>query len=86
MRRLVATVTKIAWRADQVLAEMPAPDAIDDYAGGKRRFDSYANESDAMEAAEQLAKRIDARDYVAATLTRDQAIEYANAVGRAGFL
>jgi integrase len=50
--------------------------------GGKRRFDSYADEADALEAAETLAKRLDARDYVAANLTRDQAAEYANAVKR----
>lgn len=55
---------------------------VANYAEGKRRFDSYADEADALEAAEQLAKRIDARDYVAASMTRDQAIEYANAVSR----
>jgi integrase len=48
----------------------------------KRRFDSYSSEADALDAAEKLAKRIDARDYVAASMTRDQAIEYANAVAR----
>ena len=50
--------------------------------GDRRRFDSYAVEADALAAAEKLAKRLDARDYVAASMTRDQALEYANAVAR----
>jgi integrase len=50
------------------------------YADGKRRFDSYASEADALSAAETLAKRIDARDYIGANMTREQAIEYADAV------
>jgi integrase len=35
-----------------------------------------------LAAAEMLAKRIDSRDYVAASMTKDQAIEYANTVKR----
>ena len=35
-----------------------------------------------MEAADKLARRLDSRDYVAASLTRDQALEYANAGAR----
>jgi len=50
--------------------------------GDRRRFDSYSAEADALAAADKLAKRIDARDYVAASMTREQAIEYANAVSR----
>ncbi|MBM3840113.1 MAG: site-specific integrase [Verrucomicrobia bacterium] len=50
--------------------------------GDRRRFDSYASEADALEAAEKLARRLDSRDYVAASMTRDQALEYANAVAR----
>ncbi len=46
--------------------------------GDRRRFDSYATEEDALAAAETLAKRLDRRDYVAASMTREQAIEYAN--------
>jgi hypothetical protein len=54
---------------------------VANYADGKtRRFDSYENEDDALVAAEALARRIDSRDYVAASMTRDQAIEYADAV------
>lgn len=55
---------------------------VANYADGKRRFDSYSKEADALEAAETLAKRIDKRDYVAASMTKEQAIEYANAVDR----
>lgn len=47
---------------------------------GKRSFDSYPTEVEALEAAETLAKRLDSRDYVAASMTQNQAIEYANAV------
>src|SRR5881397_3050468 len=53
---------------------------VANYADGKRRFDSYASEADAMDAADQLARRIDRRDYVAASITKPQAIEYADAV------
>jgi integrase len=53
---------------------------VANYADGKRRFDSYASEADAVSAAETLAKRIDARDYVAASMTQQQAVEYADAV------
>jgi len=56
---------------------------VSNYADGeRRRFDSYATEADALEAAETLAKRLDKRDYVAASMTREQAIEYANATAR----
>lgn len=50
--------------------------------GDRRRFDSYASEADAIEAATTLAKRIDSRDYVAASMTKQQAIEYANSEAR----
>ena len=56
---------------------------VANYADGeRRRFDSYASEADALDAADKLAKRLDARDYVAASMTRDQALEYANSVAR----
>jgi hypothetical protein len=48
----------------------------------RRRFDSYATEEDALAAAAKLARRIDSRDYVAASMTQGQAIEYANAAAR----
>jgi integrase len=50
--------------------------------GDRRRFDSYKTEADALDAAAKLARRIDSRDYVAASLTREQAIEFANASAR----
>lgn len=50
--------------------------------GDRRRFDSYSNEADALEAADMLARRLDSRDYVAASMTREQAIEYANSATR----
>jgi len=50
------------------------------YADGKRRFDSYATETEALEAADKLAKQIDKRDYVAASMTQAQAVEYADAI------
>jgi integrase len=53
---------------------------VANYAGGKRRFDAYSKEADALEAADKLARQIDKRDYVAASMTQDQALEYANAV------
>jgi integrase len=52
---------------------------VANYADGKRRFDSYASEADALDAADSLAKRIDRRDYVSASMTQAQAIEYADA-------
>ena len=54
---------------------------VANYADGeRRRFDSYATETDALEAANTLAKRLDKRDYVAASMTKEQAIEYASAL------
>lgn len=54
---------------------------VANYADGeRRRFDSYANEADALSAADTLAKRLDKRDYVAASMSREQAIEYADSV------
>ncbi|MCX6923423.1 MAG: tyrosine-type recombinase/integrase [Verrucomicrobia bacterium] len=56
---------------------------VANYADGKnRRFDSYASEADALAAADTLARRLDARDYVAAAMTQAEALEYANAVTR----
>jgi integrase len=53
---------------------------VSNYADGEnRRFDCYQSEADAIEAAETLAKRLDKRDYVAASMTQQQAIEYTGA-------
>ena len=54
---------------------------VSNYADGEnRRFDCYKSETDAIEAAEALAKRLDKRDFVAASMSQEQAIEYAGAV------
>ena len=53
---------------------------VANYADGKRRFDSYAAEAAALDAADRLAKQIDKRDYVAASMTQAQAVEYADSV------
>jgi hypothetical protein len=47
---------------------------------GKRRFDSYPAEADALDAAHRLAKQIDKRDYVAASMTQGQAVEDADSL------
>jgi site-specific recombinase XerD len=53
---------------------------VANYADGEaRRFDSHKNEQDALDAADQLARRLDKRDYVAASMSREQALDYANA-------
>jgi site-specific recombinase XerD len=52
---------------------------VANYADGEhRRFDSYKDEATALDAADTLAKRLDKRDYVAASMTREQAIDYAS--------
>jgi integrase len=52
---------------------------VANYADGKRRFDSYATEAEALEAAETLAKRLSQRDVLAASMTREQAVDYTSA-------
>lgn len=53
---------------------------VANYASGKRRFDCYPTEADALEAANRLARQLSKRDVITASMTRDQAIEYASAV------
>ena len=53
---------------------------VANYSGEKRRFDSYSTETDAFEAANKLARQLSQRDVVSASMTREQSIEYANAV------
>lgn len=48
----------------------------------KRRFDCYASEADALDAARMLAQRLDDQDYTASNMTRREAMEYASAVAR----
>jgi integrase len=49
---------------------------VANYANGKRRFDSYSTEADALDAANRLARQLSTRDTKAATLTENQAVEY----------
>jgi integrase len=46
---------------------------------GKRRLDSYAKEDKALDAALELAKRLNNRDVIGASMTKEQAVDYASA-------
>ena len=46
--------------------------------GKRRRMDAYPTAAEAIEAATLLANRLDAQDYVAASMTKEQAISFAN--------
>ncbi len=50
------------------------------YSVGKRRFDSYPTEAEALDAAQRLARQLTERQVVAASMTNGQAAEYAAAV------
>jgi len=47
-----------------------------------RRFDCYPDADEAKDAADKLAARMSRRDLLAASMTKDEAIEYANSVTR----
>ncbi|MSR43501.1 MAG: hypothetical protein EXS19_05635, partial [Pedosphaera sp.] len=53
---------------------------VANYAGGKRRFDSYPTEAEVLEAAQRLARQLSERQVVAAGMTNPQAADYAAAV------
>jgi hypothetical protein len=53
---------------------------VANYSTGKRRFDSYGDEPEAIEAATRLARQMSERPVVAAAMTNDQASEYAASV------
>ena len=53
---------------------------VANYSEGKRRFDSYADEALAMEAAKKLARQMCEREVLAAAMTNEQASEYAASV------
>src|ERR1035441_5778419 len=57
---------------------------VANYADGKRRFDSYADESLALEAANKLARQLSECEVLAAAMTNEQASEYATAVQKIG--
>ena len=52
---------------------------VANYAMGKRRFDSYPTETEALEAANRLVRQLSERQVVAASMTNEQAAEYAAA-------
>lgn len=53
---------------------------VANYAGGKRRFDSYPTEAEALSGASLLARRLSERGVLAAAMTNEQAADYAAAV------
>ena len=53
---------------------------VANYANGKRRFDSYADETLALEAADKPARQLSEREVLAASMTNKEASEYAAAV------
>jgi len=53
---------------------------VANYATGDRRWDSYPTETEAIEAANHLARLLSQRDVIAASMTREQSVEYAAAV------
>ncbi len=53
---------------------------VANYSTGKRRFDSYADEGEAVEAALKLARQMSQREVLAAAMTNGQASEYAASV------
>ena len=52
---------------------------IPNYSSGKRCFDCYANEAEAIEAATRLARKLSERQHVAANMTNSEAAGYAAA-------
>lgn len=53
---------------------------VANYSGPKRRLDSYATATEALEAASKIARQLSQRDVLSASMTKDQTIEYANAI------
>jgi len=53
---------------------------VANYGNGERRLDSYATETEAIEAANHLARQLSQRDVIAASMTREQSVEYAAAM------
>jgi len=53
---------------------------VANYSGQKRRFDAYSTETDALEAANRLARQLSQRDVLSASMTREQSIEFASVV------
>jgi len=53
---------------------------IPNYSSGKRRFDCHPDETEAIEAATRLARKLSERQHVAANITNSEAAGYAAAV------
>ena len=53
---------------------------VANYSTGKRRFDSYGSEAEAVESATKLARQMSERQVLAAAMTNEQASEYAASV------
>jgi integrase len=53
---------------------------IPNYSSGKRRFDCHPDETEAIEAATRLARKLSERQHVAANMTNSEAAGYAAAV------
>ncbi len=53
---------------------------VANYASGRRRLDSYPTEAVAVDAAQRLARQLSGRQVVAASITNEQASEYAAAI------
>lgn len=53
---------------------------IANYSQGKRRFDSYTGEQEALEAAGKLARQLSERDVLGASMTSQETVDYASAV------
>ena len=53
---------------------------IPNYSSGKRRFDCYANEAEAIEAETPLARKLSERQHVPADMTNSEAAGYSAAV------
>jgi len=53
---------------------------VANHAGEKRRFDCYAREAEALDAAQSLAVKLNGRQFVAAGMSNAQASDYASAV------
>ena len=52
---------------------------VANYSGEKRRFDCYPTEAEARDAAQRLVRQLSERQVVAASMTNEQAAEYAAA-------
>jgi integrase len=52
---------------------------VANYAEGKRRFDSYADEAEAIEQAAKLARKLSERDAIGAAMSKGEALDFASA-------